>query len=203
VGICRAAEGKRIAFGGIQIECSTYSRIRSRMEDFMVKRGQELADEPFFRLLKAYPHPFHPTLLAAAVPGGPVERETYHELKAQFLRRIEALLPLNGLYLAMHGAMYVEGMQDAEGDWISAARQAVGKHCLITASFDLHGNLSRRVIDNLDMLSAFRTAPHIDREETAKRACDMLVHCLDQQTRPTLVWSPIPVLMPGERTSML
>ena len=76
-----------------------------------------------------------------------------------------------------------------------------GKGCLITASFDLHGSLSRRTIDNLDMLSAFRTAPHIDREETAKRACDMLVHCLDQRIRPTLVWSPIPVLMPGERTS--
>jgi microcystin degradation protein MlrC len=202
-GICRAAEGKRVAFGGIQIECSTYSRIRTRMEDFTVKRGQELADEPFFRLLKAYPYPFHPTLLATAVPGGPVEREAYDELKAQFLRRITALVPLDGLYLAMHGAMYVEGMEDAEGDWISAARQAVGKYCLITASFDLHGNLSRRVIDNLDMLSAFRTAPHIDREETAKRACDMLVHCLDRQIRPTLVWSPIPVLMPGERTSTL
>lgn len=201
--IGRAAGGKRIAFGGIQIECSTYSRIRARMEDFRVKRGQELGDEHFFSLLKTYPYSFQPTLLATAVPGGPVEGETYHALKAEFLRRVTALLPLDGLYLAMHGAMYVDGMQDAEGDWISAARQAVGKDCLITASFDLHGNLSRRVIDNLDMLSAFRTAPHIDREETAKRACDMLVHCLDRQIRPTLVWSPIPVLMPGERTSTL
>ena len=80
------------------------------MEDFTVKRGQELADEPFFSLLKAYPYPFHPTLLATAVPGGPVEQEAYQELKAQFLRRITALLPLDGLYLPMHGAMYVEGM---------------------------------------------------------------------------------------------
>jgi len=174
-GIGRAAEGKRIAFGGIQIECSTYSRIRTGMEDFTVKGGQELGDEPFFSLLKAYPYSFHPTLLATAVPGGPVELQTYQELEAEFLHRLTALPPLDGLYLAMHGAMSVEGMQDAEGEWISAARQAVGEDCLITASFDLHGNLSRRVIDNLDMLSAFRTAPHIDREETAKRACDMLV----------------------------
>lgn len=198
-----AGEGKRIAFGGIQIECSTYSRIRARLEDFSVKRGQQLAGDPFFNHLKSYPYTFQPTLLAAAVPGGPVERATYDEMKAEFLHRVAALLPLDGLYLAMHGAMYVEGMQDAEGDWISAARHAVGEDCLITASFDLHGNLSRRVIDNLDMLSAFRTAPHIDREETTRRACDMLVRCLDQRIRPTLVWSPIPVLMPGERTSTL
>ena len=199
----RAAEPKRVAFGGIQIECSTYSHIRARMEDFRVQRGQDLADAPFFKHLKTYPYPFQPTLLAAAVPGGPVERKTYEDLKAEFLHRVSDLLPLDGLYLPMHGAMYVEGVQDADGDWIAAARTLVGKDCLMTASFDLHGSLSRRVIDNLDMLSAFRTAPHIDREETAQRACDMLVHCLDQQIRPTMVWAPIPVLMPGERSSTL
>jgi microcystin degradation protein MlrC len=92
-------------------------------------------------------------------------------------------------------------LQDAEGDWISAARQVVGEQCLLSASYDLHGNLSRRVIDNIDMLSAYRTAPHIDVEETMRRACDMLLHCAAKQMRPTLVWTPVPVLLPGERTS--
>ena len=201
--VCEAAQGTRVAFGGIQIECSTYSRILSRMEDFRVRRGRDLADEAVFSVLKKYPYPFQPTLLASAVPGGPVEAQTYEKLKREFLERLRDLLPLDGLYLAMHGAMYVEGREDADGDWISAARGVVGKDCVITASFDLHGNLSRRIIDNLDMLSAFRTAPHIDREETTQRACDMLVHCLNERIRPTMVWAPIPVLMPGERSSTL
>lgn len=199
----RAAESKRIAFGGIRIECSTYGHILARMEDFTVRREQAQADEPAYRVLKNYPYPFQPTLLASAVPGGPVERKTYDALKAEFLRRVSALLPLDGLYLAMHGAMYVEGMQDGDGDWIAAARDVVGNDCLITASFDLHGSLSRRAIDNLDMLAAYRTAPHIDYIETTQRACDMLIHCLDQHIRPTMVWAPIPVLMPGERSSTL
>lgn len=201
--VAQAAEAKRVAFGGIQIECSTYTPILTRMEDFQVRRGQQLADMPFFSDLKKYPYPFQPTLLAQAVPGGAVEARTYEKLKAEFLQRVKDLLPLDGLYLAMHGAMYVEGRYDADGDWIAAAREAVGKDCLITASFDLHGNLSRRIIDNLDMLSAFRTAPHIDQVQTTQRACDMLVHCLDQRIRPTMVWAPIPVLMPGERSSTL
>jgi microcystin degradation protein MlrC len=202
-GLGRAAAARRIAFGGIQIECSTYGRILSRMEDFTVRRGPELGHSPFFAPLKTFPHAFTPTLLATAVPGGPVERKTYDSLKSEFLRRLRELLPLDGLYLPMHGAMYVEGMQDAEGDWISAARELVGEDCLISASYDLHGNLSRRVIDNIDMMSAYRTAPHIDREETLRRACGMLVHCLGRRIRPTLVWAPIPVLMPGERSSTL
>ncbi len=199
--VTRGTERRRIAFGGIQIECSTYGHNLTRLIDFRVRRDQALADDPFFAPLKHYPWSFQPTLLAQAVPGDPVERGAYRELKAEFLQRLKALLPLDGVYLAMHGAMYVDGMEDAEGDWIASTRELVGKDSLIAASFDLHGNLSRRVIDNLDMLSAFRTAPHIDREETLRRACDMLVNCLNNHIRPTLVWAPIPVLLPGERTS--
>ena len=199
----QASKPKRIAFGGIRIECSTYGHILARMEDFTVRRDQALADDPAYRVLKNYPYPFQPTLVASAVPGGPVERKTYEALKAEFLHRVSALLPLDGLYLAMHGAMYVEGMQDGDGDWIAAVRDVVGTDCLITASFDLHGSLSKRTIDNLDMLAAYRTAPHIDYIETTQRACDMLIQCLDQHIRPTMVWAPIPVLMPGERSSTL
>jgi microcystin degradation protein MlrC len=191
----------RFAFGGIHIECSTYSRIRTLTEDFTVLSGEKLTSASHFAFLGSYPHPFLPTFYASAVPGGPVERATYDAFKAEFIHSLKELLPLDGLYLPMHGAMYVEGMQDAEGDWISTAREVVGPECLISASYDLHGNLSRRIIDNIDMLSAYRTAPHIDVQETMQRACAMLLHCAARGIRPTLVWVPVPVLLPGERTS--
>ena len=160
----------RIAYGGIGIECSTYSRLRTRMEEFTILRDAELTVQPRFQFLKRYPVTFMPTLVASAVPGGPVERKTYDTIKAEFLKRLEALLPLHGLYLPMHGAMFVEGMQDAEADWYQAARKVVGPDCLISASYDLHGNISQPIIDTLDMLSAFRTAPaHRPRRDDAPR----------------------------------
>ncbi len=197
------ADGKqpRVAYGGIGIECSTYSRIRARMEDFTILRGKELTESKRFAFLKNYSVPFKATLVATAVPGGPVETSTYSTIKAEFLEKLKALLPLDGLFLPMHGAMFVEGIQDAEGDWMESARKVVGPDCLMSASYDLHGNVSQRVIDNIDMLSAFRTAPHVDQEQTMQRSCGMLLHCLDLHIRPTLVWAPIPVLMPGERSS--
>lgn len=191
----------RIAYGGMGIECSTYSRIRARMADFEILTGDALTNSQRFAFLKKYPVTFMPTVVAQAVPGGPVDKTTYDTIKTDFLKQLQALLPLDGLFLPMHGAMFVDGMQDAEGDWMEAARKVVGPDCLLSASYDLHGNVSQRVIDNIDMFSAFRTAPHIDKEETMQRACNMLLHCLDQHIRPALVWAPIPVLMPGERSS--
>ena len=101
----------------------------------------------------------------------------------------------------MHGALYVDGMHDAEGDWIAAARARWwGPDCLLSASYDLHGNLSRRVLDNLDMLSAYRTAPHIDvhgNHATGMRHADRLRGY--RKVRPTQ-WSgssPFPCFCQG------
>ena len=40
------AQQKRIAYGGIQIECSTYGGGLSRMEDFTIRRGKDLGTRP-------------------------------------------------------------------------------------------------------------------------------------------------------------
>ena len=191
----------RIAVGGIHIECSTYNPVLNQEADFRVVRGEDLLAAPYFAFLKDYEAEFLPTIHARAIAGGPVARHTYEAFKAEFLERLKPLLPLDGLYLAMHGAMYVEGMEDAEGDWISAARALVGDDCMVSASYDLHGNVTQRIIDALDMYSTYRTAPHIDVEETMRRSVAMLVKSLKTGEKPTLLWAPIPVVLPGERTS--
>src|SRR4051812_49164630 len=191
----------RIAFGGYHIECSTYNPVLTPEEEFTVFRGEALLEAPAFRFLTDYDAEFLPTLHARAVPAGPIERKTYDRLKGEFLDRLRAFGPIDGLYLALHGASFVEGMEDAEGDWVSAAREVVGPDVPITASFDLHGNLSPRIIDSLDFFSTYRTAPHIDVEETSRRAVLMLLRHLQTDEEAYLCWCPIPVVLPGERTS--
>ncbi|MGV1838151.1 M81 family metallopeptidase [Rhizobium rhizogenes] len=191
----------RIAVGGIHTECSTYNPVLAEEKDFRIVSGEALTAAPYFAFLRDYDAEFLPTIHARAIAGGPVARHTYEAFKAEFLERLKPLLPLDGLYLAMHGAMYIEGMEDAEGDWITAARALVGDDCLLSASYDLHGNITQRIIDALDMYSTYRTAPHIDVEETMRRAVKMLTESLKTGVKPILLWAPIPVVLPGERTS--
>ncbi len=194
----------RIAFGGIHTESSTFNPVPTTVDDFDVLRGDALRQDARYSFLDAYANgraAFLPTLHARALPGGPVTLETYEALKTEFLTRLGALGPVDGLYLDMHGAMNVAGLDDAEGDWIAAARARVGLECLIVASYDLHGNVSERVVRALDGFSAFRTAPHIDVIATKERACTLLTSALRGGYRPQLVWLPIPVVLPGEMTS--
>jgi microcystin degradation protein MlrC len=191
----------RIAVGGIHTECSTSSPVLMQPEDFRVLRGPDLLAHEYFDFLEAEGVEHLPLLHARAVPGGPLARATYEGFKAEFLDRLKATLPIDGLYLAMHGAMNVEGMDDAEGDWISAARTVVGPDVPAAASYDLHGNVTQKIVDQLDIFAGYRTAPHIDVRETMVRAWSMLVRALRTGEKPGVAWAPVPVLLPGERTS--
>jgi microcystin degradation protein MlrC len=188
----------RIAIGGIAVECCTFSPLLTRLEDFSITRGDDL--------LALYPFLSHhanvefvPVVRARATPGGAVERSAYAVLKHEFLEGLRRGMPWDGIYLDLHGAMFVDGMQDAEGDWIASVREVVGPDCLIAASYDLHGNVSARVVNHLDILTAYRTAPHVDVEETRTRAVRLLISSLQEEVRPTLGFVPVPLLLPGER----
>ncbi|HEY2051598.1 MAG TPA: M81 family metallopeptidase [Caulobacteraceae bacterium] len=191
----------RIAVGGIHVECSTYNPVLIREHDFTLLRGSGLLASPYFAFLADYPAQFAPALHARAIPGGPVARDVYDQLKGELLAGIAAAAPLDGVYLAMHGAMFVEGLDDAEGDLIGAVRRQVGAACPIAVSYDLHGNVTQAVVDAIDIFSAYRTAPHIDVEATMRRSVGMLVKALTQNVSPFVAWCPIPVLLAGEVTS--
>ena len=191
----------RIAVGGIHTECSTYSPVLMQPEDFRVLREGSLTEAEYFSFLQTAGVEILPLLHARAIPGGPVTRAAYEGFKQEFSEKLRAALPLDGLYLAMHGAMNVEDMDDAEGDWIANARSIIGPDIPLAVSYDLHGNVTQKIIDQIDIFAAYRTAPHIDVRETMERSWSMLIKTLKTGERPGVAWAPIPVLLPGEKTS--
>lgn len=192
----------RIAIAGIATESCTFSPLSTALDNFRLTRQDEPQFNELYPFLQDYADcEFIGTLTAKAMPGGPVEAGAYRWIKAEILAGVAESLPLAGLYLDMHGAANVIGMDDAEGDFYAALRNAVGPDCLIAASYDLHGNVSERIMSSLDIITGYRTAPHVDYLETRARAMSLLVRCLREGIRPRKAFVKIPVGMPGEKTS--
>ncbi len=189
-----------IGVAGLSCECCTFSPLLSAARDFIVSAGAELlANYGFFA---DYPDVhFTPLLRARALPGGSIEPAFYDQFKKRLLDELAQQGPWDGIFLDMHGAAHVDGRDDVEGDLLAAIRAVVGPNCLLAASYDLHGNLSPRVINALDLLTAYRTAPHLDWLETLERACALLVHCLREGITPNMSFIPVPILVPGEQSS--
>lgn len=124
-----------------------------------------------------------------AIPGGPIDPESFDTLVnhvVQPLAAHHAEAPVDGVWLDLHGAMAAAGRDDAEGELLERVRGVVGAGPLVSASFDLHGNFSSRIARALDIAVAYRTAPHVDVEETRLKALHSLIHALRTGTRPTL-----------------
>ncbi|MBA7635645.1 hypothetical protein ES703_43249 [subsurface metagenome] len=170
-------EPMRIVVGGIKHETNTCNPKLTRIEDFQIRRDRELLKDEAVKPFIPRGIEIIPTLLAEAIPSGPVERETYLYLKADILRHIRACKGIEGVCLHLHGAMGVEEIGDGENDFVKSVRELVGPDVLISVSLDLHGNISPGLLKFADIFTAYRTAPHIDRMETRERALSLLVNC--------------------------
>ena len=188
----------RIAIGGIHIESSTFSPHLSTAADFEVTRGSELlARYDWLTAPWASGVEWVPLVHARALPGGAVEASAYRAWKEE----LAVAGPVDGFLLDLHGAMSVPGLDDAEGDLVTAIRQAIGPEPLISTAMDLHGNVSRVLFDACDLLTCYRTAPHVDVWETRERAARNLVEALRRGSRPHKALVHVPILLPGEQTS--
>ena len=111
--------------------------------------------------------------------------------------------PYDGLFFDIHGAMSVVGLDDPEGDFIIRIREVIGKETIISTSMDLHGNVSKRLAQNTDLITCYRLAPHEDAMESKKRTVDNLLDRIESgKGKPKYkAWIPVPILLPGEMTS--
>ncbi len=196
----------RIAIAGFSIESSTFSPATTSYEDFKFLAGVELLSYyPFLSPGKEYRRnaDWFPTVRARALPGGIVTKETYKQIVQRTLKMLKENLPYDGIFLDIHGAMSVEGLNDPEGDYIKRIRDLVGYETVISTTMDLHGNVSRRLAKETDLITCYRLAPHEDAMETKERALRNLMERLESgKGKPEYkAWIPVPILLPGEKTS--
>jgi microcystin degradation protein MlrC len=106
-------------------------------------------------------------------------------------------VPVDAVYVSLHGAMASELEPDPEGYFLQEIRKIVGDAVPIVASFDLHGILTDRILANTDAIVAFHTYPHVDFYTTGERAARLLLKILDGGVKPVTAVVPIPALVRG------
>jgi len=196
----------KIAIAGLGIESSTFSPAVTHEEAFHAKTGKDIFSVyPFFSqdssLIESAD--WIPTLRGKALPGGIVSREAYESLVDKTLELLRKNKPYDGLFLDIHGAMSVVGLDDPEGDYIKRIRKVIGKNTIISTCMDLHGNVSPRLAKHTDLMTCYRMAPHEDALESKKRAVTNLLERIQNgEGKPQYkAWIPVPILLPGEKTS--
>lgn len=202
----------RVAIGGILHETHTFMEQGTALADFAAQSlhfGDDLlssmrgarsgiggmidrALECDWQLL--------PTLYAAAMPAGVVTEAAYRKLLSELRNRLAQRMPLDGLLLALHGAMVAEGELDAEADIVARTRAIVGDGVPIVVLLDMHGNISPRLVELADVLLAYDTNPHIDAYARGLDAAEIMARLLRRELQPTSAYARPALLLPAQST---
>jgi len=125
--------------------------------------------------------------------GGLIHADVFEHYRDLIVAGLRQAGPLDGVYLALHGAMAVEEpYTDGEASLIRAIRHALGDAVPLVATYDFHGiytdwEVSAAVPVPLD------TNPHIDAYERGVEAGELLHRMVAGAVHPTTrrLWVPI------------
>ncbi len=189
----------RIAVGGLHHETNTFAPLKASFRDFeqagahpALTRGDALfaaVDGVSLPItgavtkLRARGHELVPLSWCSAVPSAEVTQDAYERIVGMMLDALEQALPVDGIYLCLHGAMVAEHLEDGEGELLRRVRGLVGGDIPVSASLDLHTNITQGKFELSDVLDVYRTYPHVDMIETGSRAATHLDDLLKRAAR--------------------
>ena len=175
-------EGRELKFGGDAISFNRGTR--SAIGGFI-----ETAEKENVELI--------PVFSTFGGQGGPVTTACYKYFEEYFLHELEKIGKYDGILLALHGAMVSENSEDPEGDFIAAIRKKVGKSIPIVATFDLHGNMTPKIVNHLDALVAQKTFPHVDNFEIGEKATGLILSIIQKNIKPVIALKRLPMIVPA------
>ncbi|EJN07196.1 M81 family metallopeptidase, partial [Herbaspirillum sp. YR522] len=128
-------------------------------------------------------------LAAWANPSAAVAADAYTLMCDAIVRAVGQ--GCDAIMLDLHGAMVAENADDGEGALLERIRQ-VAPDTPMTVALDLHGNVTRKMVQHADIIVSFKTYPHIDMYETGEHAARLLLDLLARRSRPVIGWRQLP-----------
>ncbi len=198
---------KRVGIAYLVQESNTFSPLATTLDDFNIALGAEAVERwqgtrteigGFIDALRRPGIETVPLFAGWAITKGRILRSEFERMKKIARTTVRTAGPLDGLLVALHGAMCAEGADDATGVLLACLRETVGPQRPLILTLDLHANLTRRICALADAVIGYRTYPHVDMHETGTAAARMLLGILGGEPRPRTVFRKLPMVVPAE-----
>ncbi|MFZ5676538.1 MAG: M81 family metallopeptidase [Pseudomonadota bacterium] len=198
----------RILLAGLFHETHSFTEDVTGLADFAIRRGGDVLArrgdgstiDGFLEVADAEGWHVVPVCDYAALPSGIVAHEVFETFWTELKVALETALAqgLDGIWLALHGAMVTTENLDPEGELLARLRAIPGAGKLpVFAVFDLHANFTHVMAEHANGLVAYRENPHIDARDAAVRSARLLARALREKALPRMlarnapiVWAP-------------
>jgi microcystin degradation protein MlrC len=204
----------RVAAAEISHETNVFSAVSTTYQSF-IEAGLRVGDEAidanwetnssfggFIQGSVRYGLQLLPLLSVWATPSGIVTAECMTEVISSLEDQLTVRMnegPIDGVLLALHGAMVTDLDRDGDALILETVRRIVGRDCPVVATLDLHANISERMVAAADLLIGYDTYPHTDMAERAIEACWLIREIIEGAIRPVSALIKPPMMPTSQR----
>jgi microcystin degradation protein MlrC len=194
----------RVAIGGIMHESNTFNPRLTDLAAFRIQREDDVirwwgdTHHEFGGFIEGATrngYELYPTLMASATPSGPVSAEAFELLVRELEDHLSNAPALDGVLLALHGALVSERHPDGDGEIVQRLRSLMGSDFPIVVTHDLHANVSDRVVDASTALVIYKTYPHVDQRQRGLQAARLIARLIRGEIKIAQALSKPPLLL--------
>ena len=192
----------KVLIGHFTTEANAHIPMKNNLSNYELAFGDEVIERMKVRdVFEQAGIEIIPAVYAGGGPSGVIEKETFLTIENLFLDAVKKHLhEIDGLYLWLHGASYVEELGSGDFHIIQKIRELTGPYLPIAVSCDPHGNLTEAYVHSLQILRSFRESPHTDMVQTYRRVASMLCELLHDRQPIHPAYRKLPLILGGEQS---
>ncbi len=126
-------------------------------------------------------------------PMGTITAEALEAISARLLSALDDNGPWDAILLALHGAAASDGHRDADGEILERVRRLVGAEVPIAVTYDMHANVSARMVDCATVVNTYMTNPHLDPRLRARECADLAFRVVRGEIHPVMALEKPPL----------
>mgnify|MGYP002793282577 FL=1 len=192
----------KVLVGSFTTESNAKAPYKTLIQNYDLATGEALIDVMEIREAFAGKKvEIIPGVYANANAASVVDKKTFLLIESMLLNSVrEHLHEIDGIYLHLHGASWVEEIGSGDHHIIQEIRRLVGPYLPIAVSCDPHGNLTKTYVESLQILRSYRESPHTDAMETRRQVAEMLCDLIQQRQTIHAVYRKLPLILGGEQS---
>lgn len=201
------AQGRKtVAMAGFMHESNSFNPAKTTLADYgltdpssdstILARWEKSNTEVsgYVEGAKAAGFDLFPGLFANATPKGPLTDSTFDTIMERLIASIRKAPKLDGILLALHGAMVVESHPHGDEEIVRRVRKAFGEAIPVIVTHDYHANVSPEIVRLSTVLITYKQNPHLDTKARGIQAATLMGRVLRGEIIPVQVIAKPPMI---------
>ncbi len=198
----------RLAMGGLMLESVSFLPLRTCLAelqsgeaegDAMLARyrGTNTLVGGFIAVAEREQAELVPLVFTDGGAAGPATDAAFIHYADRLCAGLLAAGPLDGVLLALHGAMTTPTRLDPDREIVERVRAVIGRAVPLAVALDYHANIDGHLLELADAVFGYHYSPHTDIAATGERAAACMLRMVRDGVRPSMALRKPGVMVPS------